>query len=166
MSRWWRRPAAHWKALPCQFLADEARAALPSASQRRPHSARARTARTARRSRRKERKGEVSVFQLYRPPRSHTAQEMDVEWVDGQNSAAFILNASENDNKSVHSCDTSWVSCKSLNIPQSKHCIAGSSCPRPGHIVHGEWTCEKQQVPIPDTVDLSGNLETYPGSCL
>ena len=53
---------------------------------------------------------------------------------------------------------------KSLNI--LLHCIAGNSCPRPGHIVHGEWTCQKQQVPIPDTADLGGNLETYPGSCL
>ena len=110
MSRRWKQPAAQSKALPCQFLADEAPAALPSATQRRPHSARARTARTARRSRRKERKGEVSVFQLYRPPRSHTAQEMDVEWVDGQNSAAFIRCAREGANGSVHSCDTSWVS--------------------------------------------------------
>ena len=44
-----------------------------------------------------------------------------------------------------------------------KHRIAGNSCPRPGQIVHGEWTCEEQQVPIPDTVDLTGELETFPG---
>ena len=42
--------------------------------------------------------------------------------------------------------------------------ILGTSCPRPGFIVHGEWSCEKQQIPIPDTFDLNGNLETYPGS--
>ena len=41
--------------------------------------------------------------------------------------------------------------------------ITGTSCPRPGQIVHGEWTCEKQQIPIPDTLDLNGNLESYPG---
>ena len=122
MSRRWKQPAANSKALPCQFLADEARAALPSATQRRPRSARARTARTARRSRRKERREEVQAFQHYLPPHSHTAQERDVQWVDGQNSAASILNASGNDNKSVHSCDTSWVSHKCLNIPPTLLC--------------------------------------------
>ena len=118
MSRRWKQPVAHSKALPCQFLADEARAALPSATQRRPHSARAGTARTVRRSRRKESREEVSAIPHYPPPHSHTAQEMDVQWVDGQNSAASIVNAREDDNGSVHSCDTSWVShIKSLNIP-------------------------------------------------
>ena len=164
MSRRWKQPVAHSKALPCQFLADEAPAARPSATQRRPHSARAATARIARRSRRRERREEVLALQHLTPLLFHIAQQMDVQLGDSQSSAASIPNVREDDNRSVHSCDTSWVSCKSLNIPQSKHCIAGSSCPRPGHIVHGEWTCEKQQVPIPDTVDLSGNLETYPGS--
>ena len=42
--------------------------------------------------------------------------------------------------------------------------IAGNNCPRPGSIVHGAWSCEEQQIPIPDTFDLNGDLETYPGS--
>ena len=81
----------------------------------------------------------------------------------GQSFAVSIPGARDGDDSSVHSCDTFWVSCLIFNIPLLFR-IAGSSCPRPGHIVHGEWTCEKQQVPIPDTVDLSGDLATYPGA--
>ena len=41
--------------------------------------------------------------------------------------------------------------------------LAGHSCPRPGDIQHGQWTCEEQQIPIPETADIGGDLETYPG---
>ena len=41
--------------------------------------------------------------------------------------------------------------------------LAGKSCPRPGDIQHGQWTCEEQQIPIPETAGIGGELETYPG---
>ena len=41
--------------------------------------------------------------------------------------------------------------------------LAGNSCPRPGDIPHGQWSCEEQQIPIPETANIGGELETYPG---
>ena len=39
--------------------------------------------------------------------------------------------------------------------------ISGSKCPRPGNIPEGQWTCQDQQIPIPETVDGSSALEVY-----
>ena len=41
--------------------------------------------------------------------------------------------------------------------------LPGNSCPRPGDIQNGQWTCEEQQIPIPETANIGGELETYPG---
>ena len=41
--------------------------------------------------------------------------------------------------------------------------LVGNSCPRPGDIQHGQWTCEEQQIPIAETANIGGELETYPG---
>ena len=41
--------------------------------------------------------------------------------------------------------------------------LEGKSCPRPGDIQHGKWSCEEQQIPIPETANIGGELETYPG---
>ena len=42
--------------------------------------------------------------------------------------------------------------------------LAGHSCPRPGDIQHGHWSCEEQQIPIPETANFGGELKTYPGT--
>ena len=36
---------------------------------------------------------------------------------------------------------------------------AGTTCPLPGQIDHGEWDCKIQQMEIPDADDF----QTYPG---
>ena len=50
-----------------------------------------------------------------------------------------------------------------LSISKSFQTIAGTSCPRPGKVVDGDWSCEKQEIPLLDTHDLDGEKETYPG---
>ena len=40
---------------------------------------------------------------------------------------------------------------------------SGHKCTRPGFIPNGRWLCEEQEIPIPETADLNGDLETYPG---
>ena len=39
--------------------------------------------------------------------------------------------------------------------------ISGSKCPRPGNIPEGQWTCQEQQIPIPETADANSDLEVY-----
>ena len=41
---------------------------------------------------------------------------------------------------------------------------SGHKCTRPGDIPNGRWYCEEQEIPIPETADLNGDLETYPGA--
>ena len=41
---------------------------------------------------------------------------------------------------------------------------SGHKCTRPGDIPNGRWACEEQEIPIPETADLNGDLETYPGT--
>ena len=89
-----------------------------------------------------------------------TARGEDVKSEVALNTAAFTLSAELDERGNVPGFSTFRVSWVWEFHPK----IAGLSCPRPGRIVHGEWTCEKQQIPIPETPDLNGNLETYPGN--
>ena len=41
--------------------------------------------------------------------------------------------------------------------------ISGNSCPQPGNIPHGNWSCQMQEIPIPDATFLDGDANTYPG---
>ena len=41
---------------------------------------------------------------------------------------------------------------------------SGKSCPRPGEVPHGRWTCEVEDTPIVGTSFLDGEAQTYPGS--
>ena len=39
----------------------------------------------------------------------------------------------------------------------------GNSCPKPGSIPNGQWSCQTQELPIPDATFLDGDANTYPG---
>jgi len=39
--------------------------------------------------------------------------------------------------------------------------FAGNSCPRPGRIGHGQFSCTQLEIPIGDTPDINGEMETY-----
>ena len=41
--------------------------------------------------------------------------------------------------------------------------FSGKTCPRPGKIPHGSWTCRTQNVPIYGTSFLDGEDQTYAG---
>ena len=41
---------------------------------------------------------------------------------------------------------------------------SGKSCPRPGEVPHGHWTCKVEDTPILGTSFLDGEAQTYPGS--
>ena len=43
--------------------------------------------------------------------------------------------------------------------------ISGKTCPFPGSLPHGNWTCEKQEVPIKGTSFLEEDAQSYPGKC-
>ena len=41
--------------------------------------------------------------------------------------------------------------------------FSGTSCPKPGSIPHGDWSCQMQEIPISDANFLDGDTNTYPG---
>ena len=45
------------------------------------------------------------------------------------------------------------------------HCnlILGHSCPKPGSIPNGNWSCQTQELLIPDATFLDSDINTYPG---
>ena len=45
------------------------------------------------------------------------------------------------------------------------HCnpILGHSCPKPGSIPNGTWSCQTQELLIPDATFLDSDVNTYPG---
>ena len=45
------------------------------------------------------------------------------------------------------------------------HCnlILGHSCPKPGSIPNGNWSCQTQELLIPDATFLDSDVNTYPG---
>ena len=44
------------------------------------------------------------------------------------------------------------------------HQPPGDSCPKPGRIPRGQWSCAFQQIPIPETMDNFGKIVSYPGT--
>ena len=50
-------------------------------------------------------------------------------------------------------------------VPQlySNNNFPGNSCPKPGSIPHGNWSCQMQELPIPDVTILDGGANTFPG---
>ena len=102
---------------------------------------------------------------LYFLAKCPTAHEEDAKLVAVSSIAVFTQCVESRREGNAHGFSTSWVSGVVVVCLYFIYLfILGTSCPRPGSIVHGKWTCEKQQIPIPDTFDLNGNLETYPGS--
>ena len=100
---------------------------------------------------------------LYFRAQCHTARGEDVKSEVAPNSVAFTLSAEIEERGNVPGFSTLLVKLRK-GVSIRKDQISGTSCPRPGRIVHGEWSCEKQQIPIPETPDLNGILETYPGN--
>ena len=41
--------------------------------------------------------------------------------------------------------------------------ISGKTCPYPGSLPHGNWTCEMQEIPILGTSFLDEEAQSYPG---
>ena len=41
--------------------------------------------------------------------------------------------------------------------------FAGTTCPLPGSLPHGNWTCEMQEIPIHGTFFLDEDAQSYPG---
>ena len=41
--------------------------------------------------------------------------------------------------------------------------LSGNSCPLPGSVPHGNWTCKEQEIPITGTSFLDEDAQTYPG---
>ena len=37
------------------------------------------------------------------------------------------------------------------------------TCTKPGNIPRGKWSCQRQELPIPDTTYLDGDAKTYSG---
>ena len=40
---------------------------------------------------------------------------------------------------------------------------SGKTCPHPGSLPHGNWTCETQEIPIHGTSFLEEDAQSYPG---
>ena len=51
----------------------------------------------------------------------------------------------------------------SSTFPDLLNNFSGTSCPKPGSIPHGDWSCQMQEIPIPDANFLDGDTNTYPG---
>ena len=41
--------------------------------------------------------------------------------------------------------------------------FSGQTCPYPGSLPHGNWTCEMQEIPILGTSFLDEEAQSYPG---
>ena len=41
--------------------------------------------------------------------------------------------------------------------------VSGKTCPLPGSLPHGYWTCEMQEIPIDGTSLLDEDAQSYPG---
>ena len=41
--------------------------------------------------------------------------------------------------------------------------FSGKTCPFPGSLPHGNWTCEMQEIPIQGTSFLDEDAQSYPG---
>ena len=44
-----------------------------------------------------------------------------------------------------------------------KTLISGKTCPFPGSLPYGKWTCEMQEIPIQGTSFLDEEAQSYPG---
>ena len=42
--------------------------------------------------------------------------------------------------------------------------FSGKTCPHPGSLPHGNWTCEMQEIPIHATSSLDQDAQSYPGA--
>ena len=52
-----------------------------------------------------------------------------------------------------HICELTWADNK----------FSGKTCPFPGSLPHGNWTCEMQEIPIHGTSFLDEDAQSYPG---
>ena len=51
----------------------------------------------------------------------------------------------------------------SNDLMKAKDNISGLTCPYPGSLPHGNWTCETQEIPIQGTSFLDEDAQSYPG---
>ena len=49
------------------------------------------------------------------------------------------------------------------SLSQDLNDFTGKTCPLPGRLPHGDWTCEMQEIPIHGISSLVGDAQTYPG---
>ena len=48
-------------------------------------------------------------------------------------------------------------------FPLADNNYSGKTCPHPGSLPHGNWTCETQEIPIHGTSFLEEDAQSYPG---
>ena len=164
MNRRWRPRVASLMAPRSPWYADEGSAARPSASPRKPPSARAITVIPVMILRKNHNKEEDHP--LLKPQASCLTARATVARLEGDSRRVASTHVVRNDDKrNVPGWTTLWVSLsrqceKDLRVQTN----SGHKCTRPGDIPNGRWKCEEQEIPIPETADLNGDLETYPGA--
>ena len=88
---------------------------------------------------------------------------MDAESEVVSKDVAFIQGVTDSVKDNVYGCTILQVKFFLEFFRNSHFFTPGHKCRKPGHVDHGQWKCEEQDIPIPESVDLNGNLETYPG---
>ena len=94
------------------------------------------------------------------PPGNSSGAHLDVGFTTTK-PAAFIQFVRRGNRGSAAGWTTSQV--ETLSVLYSLCNISGNSCPQPGNIPHGSWSCQMQEIPIPDATFLDGDGNTYPG---
>ena len=57
---------------------------------------------------------------------------------------------------------TNYFSGIPFYLDSKKNNTPGNSCPKPGSIPNGKWSCQTQELALPDTTFLDGSANTYP----
>ena len=53
--------------------------------------------------------------------------------------------------------------CEIISVSLHSNSTLGNSCPKPGSIPNGAWSCQTQELIIPDATFLDSDANTYPG---
>ena len=166
MRQTWRPRVANSTAPQCQWYVDEGTAARPSASLKKPPSARATTAPTAK-ILKKDHNNKEEDHPLLKPQASCLTARGMVARLEADSRRVASTHVVQNSvERNVLGWTTSQVSLSSKcekDVCRHTNPFSGHKCTKPGFIRKGRWTCEEQEIPIPDTVDLNGDLETYSG---
>ena len=165
MRQTWRPLVANLTALQCPWYVDEGTAARPSASPRRPPSAQAITVIPVMILRKNHRQTEDHM--LLDPQAGCLTAHATVARLEADSRRVASTHVVQNSvERNVLGWTTSQVSLSSKcekDVCRHTNPFSGHKCTKPGFIRKGRWTCEEQEIPIPDTVDWNGDLETYSG---